>query len=619
MKFPILALMLAASLVHRLEAEERPNILWITSEDNAWHWLGCYGNNEARTPRLDSLAAGGLRFSHAYSNAPVCAVARSTILNGAHAVTQGTQHMRSRHPIPEEYKPHAFYLRELGYYCTNNLKTDYNFKGDDNAIWDDCSKTAHYRNRPDGKPFFAIFNLTVSHESSLFPDVIAANRERGIIPQTPRIPPDRIMVPPYLPDLPEIRSDIAIYQDNITALDTQVGVLLDELEKSGLAENTIIFYYGDHGGATPRGKRYLYDTGVRVPLLIHLPAKWRHLSPFPPATVINEPVSFVDLSPTLLSLVGLEKSAAMQGRAFLGPKRTEPPSDQHIFLYADRFDDVCGMRRGLTDGRWKYIRHFSPNLNAAPFSFYPLGQAGWSAWKMAWQSGKLKGPFKEIWESPQPVELLFDTAGDPWEMKNLATDPTQSERLQVMRQRLKETMIRALDIGLIPEPMFHELSAAQPVATYLAKRMDSIPALVSAAFTASQRDTDNLTAFAKDLTSSDPLIRFWAVQGCLVLGRDAGSCADTLVRLLDDPHSSIRVAAAHALYTLGREELGKQALLKEIEHAGNEASQLNVAHALNCIGQLDEISDRWVRTTIAEKSSGEIIRIVAERLQNQRE
>jgi len=186
-------------------AEEKPNILWIVSEDNNTQWLGCYGNKQAQTPHIDQLAQSAVMFNKAYSNAPVCAVARSTIINGAYAITQGTQHMRSRHPIPNRYKPYVSYLKEHGYYCTNRSKTDYNFKGDDKSIWDKCSSKAHYSSRPDGAPFFAIFNLTVSHESSLFPERIKSNRKRGRIPKEPRIAPSNVMLPPYLPDLTGFR------------------------------------------------------------------------------------------------------------------------------------------------------------------------------------------------------------------------------------------------------------------------------------------------------------------------------------------------------------------------------------------------------------------------------
>ena len=217
----LLKVLLSCALcISALTAADKPNILWIVSEDNDAQWLGCYGNKQAQTPNLDRLAENGVQFNNAYSNAPVCAVARSTIINGAYAITQGTQHMRSRHKIPSKYLPYVSYLKEQGYYCTNRSKTDYNFEGNDKAMWDQCSGSAHYKTRPDGSPFFAIFNLTVSHESSLFPDRIAINREKDLIPQKPRVKPADVDLPPYLPDLPEIRSDIAIYHDNITALDT---------------------------------------------------------------------------------------------------------------------------------------------------------------------------------------------------------------------------------------------------------------------------------------------------------------------------------------------------------------------------------------------------------------
>ncbi len=368
--------LLVVTLSGLARASDRPNILWIVSEDNAWNTLGCYGNMDALTPRLDALAEESVRFTHAYSNAPVCAVARSTILNGAYAVTQGTQHMRSRHPIPDIYKPYVSYFRELGYYCTNNSKTDYNFKGDDKKLWDASSGKATYKNRPDGKPFLAVFNIEESHESSLFPNVIAKNRKNGIIPETPRMARSEIVLPSYLPDLPEIRNDIAVYQDVITAMDRQVGKVLDELEKAGLADDTIVFYYGDHGGSIPRGKRYLEDTGVRVPLLIRIPEKWRNLSPFPPGSTADEVVSFVDFAPTLLSLAGLETPPQMQGRAFLGTKRVVPSKDHIACLYADRFDEIYGMRRGITDGRWKYIRAPGRKRGKMASSSLPLTKSG---------------------------------------------------------------------------------------------------------------------------------------------------------------------------------------------------------------------------------------------------
>ena len=544
MKSPIVRLSaLLFLLIHAAPAAEKPNILWITSEDNASHWLGCYGNKQASTPRLDSLAASGLRFTRAYSNAPVCAVARSTILNGAYAVTQGTQHMRSRHEIPASYKPHASYLRSLGYYCTNNAKTDYNFKGDDRAIWDECSGKAHYKNRPEGKPFFAIFNLTVSHESNLFPAVIRKNRKQGHIPQKPRLDPASVTIPPCQPDLPEFRSDAAIYHDCVSAMDRQVGKLLDELKERGLADDTIVFYYADHGGAMARGKRYLEDSGVRVPMIVHIPEKWRHLSPFKPGQAVDEPVAFVDLAPTLLSLCGIETPEQMQGRAFLGKHRAKPRDVE--FLFADRFDETEGMRRGITDGRFKYIRCFSPHLTAAPYSSYALGQASWTAWQKAAQDGTLTGYHRDLWQAPRPVEMLFDLNADPWEIHNLASSPEHAERLAAMRDRLKRMMIETRDTGVVPEKMWPEFTNGSTIHDFVASAAFDHAKTVELAFLATS--SEFAPALTEALSSPSPVHRYWAAMACLFHGKKAAAAATKLKPLLEDPSEVVRDAATKAL------------------------------------------------------------------------
>lgn len=612
----LLALLcLAAASLH---AADRPNILWITSEDNDVQWLGCYGNEQAQTPNLDKLATQSARFTHFYSNAPVCAVARSTILNGVYAPAQGTQHMRSRHAIPSHIKPYVSYLREAGYYCSNASKTDYNFLGNDGALWDDCSPGAHYKNRPEGKPFFTIFNLTDSHESSLFKDKIAGNRRSGLIPPQPRIDPADIIVPPYLPDLPEIRSDIAIYHDNITMLDRKIGKILDELTAAGLAESTLIFYYGDHGGILPRGKRYLSNTGVNVPLIVHVPEKWKALSPFESGSVVAETTAFVDLAPTVLSLIGQEKPDYMQGRAFLGEKRVVPPAQNEAFLFADRFDELYGMRRGLTDGRWKYLRRFTPQFAAAPYSYYQFGQAGWQGWQTAWKAGTLAAPFNKIWENNQPVEELYDTDSDRWEIKNLASDPAHQERLLAMRGRLADRMVSIRDTGLIPEPMFAELSPEGPIASYAAQHADQWPSLMDLALKASSRDAANLPFLLEKLSSENPLERYWASQGCLILGEQAITAKEELTTLLQDPITANRTSAAHALVLLGEPTAAYAALLQDLSQSDDEYAQQNVINVFTRLDALDEISDDWVKATLAKKKTGPYVKRMAEMLAEER-
>jgi arylsulfatase A-like enzyme len=599
-----LSLAALGSLLILASGAERPNILWITSEDNAAHWLACYGNDQASTPRLDRLAAEGNLFRHAYSNAPVCAVARSTILTGVHAPSQGTQHMRSRHVIPAEIKPYVTFLRSEGYYCTNASKTDYNFKGNDRAIWDDCSDKAHYRKRAGSQPFFAIFNLTVTHESSLFPG------KRGAGPT--RLKPSEIKLPPHLPDLPEVRGDFAVYHDKVSELDTQVGGILDELEQAGLADDTIVFYYSDHAGPTPRGKRYLEDTGVHVPLLVRVPEKWRALSPFKPGETVDELVSFVDLAPTLLSLVGLEKPDYMQGRAFLGKHRSEP--EDGVFLYADRFDEIYGMRRGWTDGRWKYIRRFTPQLPAAPYSSFQFSMPSWTAWRKAWRDGKLDERYRRIWETPQPAEELFDLQADPWEIHNLAADPAHAERLAEMRTRLKTKMSEVKDTGIIPEPMFDALSPNRPVAEFARSDEFDHTGVLDLAFAASSGDPAELGRLQSAMKSDDPAKRYWGLLGMRVRAK-----AENVAFVLEDEHPVNRVLAAEALHAAGQKEVAAKALLAELEKELGEYPTVYLLNAVTRLGISDQVPDEWIKTTLKKGKSSEYVKRLAQEIKVGRE
>ncbi|MFC7337546.1 sulfatase [Haloferula chungangensis] len=587
-----------------LGGDVKPNILWITSEDNSAHWLGCYGNEDAQTPRLDALAKEGFRFQHGYSNAPVCAVARSTILNGAYAVTQGTEHMRSRHPIPSKYRSYVSYLRENGYYCTNKTKTDYNFRGDDRAVWDDCSPEAHYKSRPEGAPFFAVFNLTETHESSLFPKKNQSDATR--------LKPEDVTVPPYLPDLPEVRSDIAKYHDRISLMDRKVGELLDELESAGLAEDTIVFYYSDHGGILPRGKRYLKETGVRVPMMVRVPAKFQNLSPFKSGEVVDELVAFVDLAPTVLSLIGLDTPEQMQGRAFLGEKRKDAPKDDMVFLFGDRFDEIYGMRRGLTDGRWKYIRRFTPNKPAAPYSFYQFSMPSWVAWQDAWQEGKLSKEYAQMWEAPQEVEELYDLESDPWEIENLAKDPAQAERLASMRSRLKGTMIEVRDTGLVPEPMWVDLVGEGTIADYVASPGFKIDDVATLAFLSGEKgDAAAETLLSTAAKTGDAISRSWVLQASLFRGKPLMEHPE---KGLEDETSLNRIMTAQLLYSTGEKEVAAKAMFDELRKDISPESVLYLTNAIYNLGLIDEVPRKWAKEVMADKKAGEYVKRFAKRV-----
>ncbi|MGB6222676.1 sulfatase-like hydrolase/transferase [Haloferula sp.] len=603
MKILLCLLALATPLL----AGEKPNFVWIVSEDNSSHWLGCYGNKQAETPCLDALAKEGFLFEHAYSNAPVCAVARATILTGAYSPSMGTQHMRSRHPIPQKYRPNVEYLRADGYYCTNRAKTDYNFEGDDNSYWDDSSHKAHYKNRPEGKPFFAIFCVAVSHESSLFDDK----------PTEPkRLIPEQVDLPPYLPDLPEIRKDYARYIDRIAEMDSQVGKILEELKNAGLADNTIVIYSSDHGGILPRGKRYLEETGVKIPLIVQIPKRFRSLSPFKAGERVVEPVSFVDFSPTFLSLADIETPKQMQGRAFLGTKRVEPEEDEMEFLFADRFDELYGLRRGLTDGRWKYIRNFNPHFPAAPYSSYQFRQPGWIAYRKAWEEHKLSGIHKALWEPTGTSEQLYDLATDPWEVNNLAADPQYMRKLIALRERLKATMKEVQDTGLIPEPLFGTLSKGTTIADYVQSDQFDVSKVTDLAFTATEVDAVNIPTLKEALTSEDVVVRYWGIIGLRALGDQAAHEADALVPLLKDQHAVIRTTAADAIFAFGNEDLAANSLVTDVASEMDGPSLLNLLNTLRSLDLLDQLPDNWAAGKEMKSEDFNYIRRFAESSNN---
>ena len=424
---------------------DRPNILWISLEDTSPRF-GCYGDPVARTPHIDRLAAGGRRFPNAFSTAGVCAPSRSAIITGMYQTSIGTHHMRTRHTnpytpemptpydavLPHYVKPFTEYLRAAGYYCTNNRKTDYQFTPPVTA-WDECSDDAHWRNRRQDQPFFSVFNPTVTHESGMWP------RED----HPPLVTdPNQVRLPPYLPDTPKARRALARHYDNLAIADGRVGVLLDELEEDGLAENTIVFLWSDHGEGLPRGKRWPYDAGIRIPLIVRWPGKLE------PGSVSEDLVSLIDLGPTVLSLTGAPRPLHLQGQPFLGPQAV--PRD-YIFATRDRYDESYDMIRAVRDRRYKYIRNFHPEkpyLLWIPYrNKHPILQEMWRLHA----EGELKGPQNLMFARQRPVEELYDLEEDPYEIHNLADDPDHHSTLERMRQALDTWRNDFGDLGEIPE------------------------------------------------------------------------------------------------------------------------------------------------------------------------
>lgn len=427
-------------------AAERPNILWITAEDISPD-LGCYGDAYAVTPTLDKLASQGARFARAFTIAGVCAPSRSGIITAMYPTTIGTQHMRSKGVPPEYVRCFTEYLRAAGYYCTNNVKTDYNFDPPLTA-WDESSNKAHWRNRGPGQPFFAVFNINTTHESQIRqPDDSFAEKTARLRPQD-RHDPAKAVLPPYYPDTPVVRQDWARYYDLITAMDLQVADMLRQLDEDGLTDNTVVVFFGDHGRGLPRAKRWTYDSGIHIPLLIRWPGRIK------PGSVNDELISMIDAGPTMLSIAGIETSKHMQGRAFLGEHKAEPRD--YIFAARDRMDETYDIIRAVRDRRYKYIRNFKPGRPYAQYIGYMELMPTMQEMRRLNKSGELTGAQRIFFLPEKPEEELYDLESDPHEVRNLAGDAGHRDVLEKMRGVLAKWMKDTKDTGLLPEDELKE-------------------------------------------------------------------------------------------------------------------------------------------------------------------
>jgi arylsulfatase A-like enzyme len=413
----------------------RPNILWISCEDISPD-LSCYGDDYALTPNLDRLAAQGCRYTNAFVPFPVCAPTRSAIITGIHPGTLGSMHMRTSlrgyECVPPPYvRCFPEYLRMAGYYCSNHTKTDYQFSPPF-TTWD--ARRGNWRNKDRQKdaPFFSVINIAVTHESKCW------NIEKTIHD------PAKVKVPPYYPDTPVVRRNLARYYDNITTMDRQVGDILKKLDDDGLAESTVVFFWSDHGRGLPRCKRWPYDSGLRVPLIIRAPKTTK------PGSVSDELVNLIDLAPTVLSLAGLSVPPTMQGRIILGKNKT--PGPKYTFGGRNRMDaNSYDFIRTCRDKRYRYIRNFTPNIPYAQTIPYMEKMPIMQQWRKLHSEAKLSDPQKLFFEHPKPAHELYDLQNDPHEVNNLASSPDHQQILKRMNAALNAWMKQTSDLGAIPE------------------------------------------------------------------------------------------------------------------------------------------------------------------------
>ena len=470
------------------------------------------------------------------------------------------------------------FLREAGYYCTNNSKEDYNLIKPA-GVWDESSGKAHWKNRRSGQPFFAVFNHTITHESQI--------RKR---PHTAVHDPKKVRVPAYHPDTPEVRQDWAQYYDNLTTLDEIVGRNLRELADAGLAEDTIVFYYGDHGSGMPRSKRCPQNSGLHVPLIVHIPEKFAALRPADYRTggETDRLVSFVDLAPTLLSLIGMRPPVWMQGHAFAGSFDAGP--QPFVYGFRGRMDERYDLVRSVRDQRYVYVRHFMPHLPYGQHVSYMFETPTTRVWKQLFDAGKLKPEQQHFWK-PKPTEELFDLQSDPDEVHNLAASAEHQDVLKKLRTAQRDLAAKIRDVGFLPEGEMHARSTdSTPYDLGRDAAKYPFAIIFAAADKASSLQTVNAAELKPLLSDSDSAVRYWAALGCLMRQADGVKVAHAeLVAALKDSSPSVRVIAAQSLAQFGSDADVQTALPVLLELANlTEQGLFTSVLAMNAIDSLDE-------------------------------
>ncbi len=529
-------------------ADERPNILWISCEDISPR-LGCYGDPQATTPNLDQLAKQGVLFTQAHHVHGVCAPARTGIITAMYPTALGCNHMRCKGRLPEHVKPFPTYLRQAGYYCTNNSKTDYNFHWNTQEVWDESSGKAHWRKRPDkDTPFFAVFNITLSHESRIWPQ-----NHKNVTKNLPKEllhDPAEMTMPAYHADTPKARASMARLYDVITAMDVAAGKILEQLEADGLADDTIVIFWSDHGDGLPRAKRWVYDSGTRVPMIVRIPEKYRTAGFGVAESTDDRLISMIDLGPTMLRLAGVTIPDHMHGQPFMGPD--QPETRKYVYAARDRVDERYDMVRMVRDNRYRYVRTYMPWYPALRHIDYAENNAIRQELRRLLAEGNLAPEAAQFLAPTRPYEQLYDTQTDPDEVHNLVDNSEYVTILNRLRGECDRWMLDVRDAHLVAEP-FLEIADAQagnrrsvvtgPAGAARVRRLMDVARSVATGVDAGQ-----LTEFLKD---DDAAVRWWAAIG---LGNDeavAVQAVDPLQRALADDSTAVRVAAARALDRAG--------------------------------------------------------------------
>ena len=530
-------------------AEDRPNILWLSAEDISPH-LGCYGDLQAITPNLDQLAKEGTRYTHAFTTAGVCAPCRSGIITGMYQTTLGTHHMRCNAVLPKNIKPFTIYLRKAGYYCTNNSKKDYQFR-EPKDTWDESGGKAHWRKRKSGQPFFSVFNFTGCHESGIAGEAKYKSVTQNL-KASQRQDASELKLPPYYPDTPIVRDDWKRNYELITAMDAWAGDLIKQLKDDGLYENTIIIFWSDHGVGLPRAKRWLYDSGTRVPLIVRQLAGGVGVS--------DRLVSSIDFGPTVLKLVGLEIPKHMQGRSFI-----EGRPRNYVFGARDRMDERYDIIRSVRDKRYRYIRNYEPLKTYYQYMNTPEKGATMKEIRRIAKAGKLPAAAKLFMASSKPNEELYDLKNDPHEINNLLGNSKYTDKLVELRNAHSDWVKRTGDLGLLPEAEIEIREKAAGSRFDILRGKNKLNAQLGSVAAMASAGVYALPSMIQSMQHSDAAVRYWGATGVGNVGKTAVNARQPMIDALKDKSPSVRIAAARALAKLGDLESALPVLEMELQ------------------------------------------------------
>ncbi len=511
--FLLISLILSQTTI--FAQNKKPNIVWITIEDTSPDFIGCYGNKQAVTPHIDSLATIGIKYTNAHSTNTICSPSRHTIITGVRTAADGAGHHRSTYNMPSFVKGFAYYLKQAGYYTTNNHKTDYNLKEAQqftNQNWNEQGGKADFENRKDKtQPFFAVFNVDESHQSRSMSSSYAWYQKNVLTQLSEKeiILPNELILPPFYKNSDSNRKYMARMYNSLQAMDKKVGQIVKKIKDAGEWDNTIVFFFSDHGQGMPRFKANASRLGTQVPFIIRLPAQYKHLSKS--INTNSDAVSFEDLAPTMLSIAtDLSIPNYLKGRIFLGPNQQK--ADNTFWGCRDNTDEVIDMGRVIISDGYVYSRTYYPHLPLLQKEVYFEKSDIVTQMRKDFEDGQLDSLQKSIFQS-RDAEYLFDIKNDPWETNNLAKDKKYASQLLKMR-KLNHSKIKSYqDIGFLPQNVLAQIDESDTLLTWKNKNYKVAQYLAIAETVGMGRQ--HITTQMKALQSTDSVMRYWAAIGLL--------------------------------------------------------------------------------------------------------